>query len=61
MKIKLAVVMLMLGWATVAIAQDKPADKPAEEPVEDQCLIVAPKPIFKYEMGIRSNLSKGIH
>ena len=58
MKIKLAMVVLLSGWATVAVAQDKPADKPAEAPVASQCLIVAPRPIFKYEMRDSVNLSK---
>jgi hypothetical protein len=54
MKIKLAVVMLILGCATATIAQDKATEKPAES----QCLIVAPRPIFKYEMRDSVNLSK---
>jgi hypothetical protein len=58
MKIKFAMVMLMLSWSTVAIAQDKPADKPADVPAANQCLIVAPKPVFKYELRDSVNLSK---
>jgi hypothetical protein len=58
MKIKLAMMVLLSGWAAVAVAQDKTADKPAEAPVASQCLIVAPRPIFKYEMRDSVNLSK---
>ena len=58
MKINFAVVMLICGWATVAIAQDKPQDKPAEKAPEGQCLIVAPRPILKYEFRDSYNLAK---
>jgi hypothetical protein len=54
MKIKFAVVLLICGWATITIAQDKPQEKPAEA----QCLIVAPRPVFKYEMRDSYNLAK---
>jgi hypothetical protein len=54
MKIKFALVMLMCGWATITIAQDKTQEKAAE----GQCLIVAPKPVFKYEMRDSYNLAK---
>jgi hypothetical protein len=58
MKIEFAVVMLICGWATVAVAQDKPQDKPAEKAPEGQCLIVAPRPILKYEFRDSYNLAK---
>jgi hypothetical protein len=58
MKIKLAAVILMCSWATVAIAQDKPQDKPQDNPASGQCLIVAPKPVFKYEIRDSFNLAK---
>jgi hypothetical protein len=54
MKIKFAVVMLMCGWATVTIAQDKSREKAGE----GQCLIVAPRPVFKYEFRDSYNLAK---
>jgi len=54
MKIKFALVMLMCGWATVTFAQDKPQEKPAEV----QCLIVAPRPVLKYEFRDSYNLAK---
>src|ERR1700722_14063637 len=54
MKIKFAVVMLMCGWATVTIAQDKSQEKAAEA----QCLIVAPRPVLKYEFRDSYNLAK---
>ena len=54
MKIKFAVVMLMYGWAMVTSAQDKPQEKAAE----GQCLIVAPRPVLKYEFRDSYNLAK---
>jgi hypothetical protein len=54
MKIKFAVAMLVCGWAAITIAQDKPQEKAHES----QCLIVAPKPVFKYEMRDSYNLAK---
>jgi hypothetical protein len=54
MKIKFAVVMFMCGWATIMIAQDKTQEKAAE----GQCLIVAPRPVFKYEFRDSYNLAK---
>ncbi len=54
MKIMFAVAILMCGWTTVTIAQDKAQEKPAE----GQCLIVAPRPVFKYEMRDSYNLAK---
>jgi len=58
MKIKFAAVILMFGWAIVAIAQDKPQDKPQDNPADGQCLIVAPHPILKYEFRDSYNLAK---
>jgi hypothetical protein len=60
LKIKFAVAVLLCGWATLAMAQDKPADNPPAEKKADvvQCLIVAPRPVFKYEMRDSYNLSK---
>ncbi len=62
MKIKFAIVMLMFGWATVAIGQDKTQDKTQEKTqekaAENQCLIVAPRPVFKYEFRDSYNLAK---
>jgi hypothetical protein len=62
MKIEFAVVMLMCGWATVTIAQDKAQDtaqdKAQEKAAEGQCLIVAPRPVFKYEIRDSYNLAK---
>jgi hypothetical protein len=58
MKTNFAVVMLICGWATVAIAQDKPQDKSEEKAPEGQCLIVAPRPILKYEFRDSYNLAK---
>jgi hypothetical protein len=58
MKIELAVAMLMCGWATITIAQDKPSDKTQDKAVGGQCLIVAPRPVFKYEMRDSYNLAK---
>jgi hypothetical protein len=54
MKIKFALVILMCGWATVTIAQDKSQEKAAE----GQCLIVAPRPVLKYEFRDSYNLAK---
>jgi hypothetical protein len=54
MKIKFALVMLMCGWATITMAQDKAPEKAAE----GQCLIVAPRPVFKYEIRDSYNLAK---
>jgi hypothetical protein len=54
MKIKVALVMLMCGWATVTNAQDKSQEKTGE----GQCLIVAPRPVFKYEFRDSYNLAK---
>lgn len=58
MKIAFAVAVLMCSWATAAIAQDKPAENPPEKKAADQCLIVAPRPVFKYEMRDSYNLAK---
>lgn len=58
MKIRLAAVMFICGMATVAIAQDKPQDKPPEKKAESQCLIVSPRPVFKYEFRDSYNLAK---
>ena len=63
MKIRFAVAVLLCGWAMLAMAQDKPQDKPqdnppAEKKMEGQCLIVAPRPVFKYEMRDSYNLAK---
>jgi hypothetical protein len=54
MKIKFALVMLMCGWATITIAQDKTQEKAAE----GQCLIVVPRPVFKFEFRDSYNLAK---
>jgi hypothetical protein len=54
MKTKFVVAMFLCGCATAAIAQDKAPEKPAEA----QCLIVAPRPVFKYEMRDSYNLAK---
>ncbi len=54
MKIKFAAAMLICGLATVAIGQDKPQEKKAES----QCLIVSPRPVFKYEFRDSYNLAK---
>jgi hypothetical protein len=54
MKTKFAVAMLVCGWAAITSAQDKPQEKAHEA----QCLIVAPKPVFKYEMRDSYNLAK---
>jgi hypothetical protein len=54
MKIKFAVVVLICAGATITMAQDKPQDKAAE----GQCLIVAPRPVFKYEFRDSYNLAK---
>jgi hypothetical protein len=54
MKIRFVVVLLMFGWAMVTMAQDKPQEKKEET----QCLIVAPRPVFKYEFRDSYNLAK---
>jgi len=54
MKIMFAGVMFICCWITVATAQDKPQAKKAES----QCLIVAPRPVFKYEFRDSYNLAK---
>jgi hypothetical protein len=54
MTIKFILAMLLCGCTTIAIAQDKAPDKPAEA----QCLIVAPRPIMKYEFRDSYNLAK---
>jgi hypothetical protein len=64
MKIRFAVALLMCSWASLAMAQDKPQDKPQDNPPAEkkadggQCLIVAPRPVFKYEMRDSYNLAK---
>jgi|ERR1700722_6552754 hypothetical protein len=54
MKIKFALMMLMCGWAAITFAQDKAPEKAAD----GQCLIVAPRPVFKYEFRDSYNLAK---
>jgi hypothetical protein len=54
MKFKFAMVMFVCGWATLAIAQDKTQEKAGD----GQCLIVAPRPVFKYEFRDSHNLAK---
>jgi hypothetical protein len=39
-------------------APEKAPDKAPEKAAETQCLIVAPRPVFKYEMRDSYNLSK---
>ncbi len=46
--------MFICGWVTVAISLDKPQEKKAL----GQCLIVAPRPVFKYEFRDSYNLAK---
>jgi hypothetical protein len=58
MKIRFVVAVLLCGWATVTMAQDKPQEKPQEKKDEGQCLIVAPRPVFKYEFRDSYNLAK---
>jgi len=62
MKIRFVLTIFLCGWATVVMAQDKPQDKAQDKPqnqkVEGQCLIVAPRPVFKYEMRDSYNLAK---
>ncbi len=63
MKFKLAMAIFVCGWATIAMAQDKaaenaPAAAPEKPAAAAQCLIVAPRPVFKYEMRDSYNLSK---
>jgi hypothetical protein len=62
MKFKLAMVMFVCGCATMAMAQDKAPekapDKAPDKPADAQCLIVAPRPVFKYEMRDSYNLAK---
>jgi hypothetical protein len=54
MRMKFAIVMLVCSWATITIAQDKAQEKAPE----GQCLIVAPRPVFKYEFRDSFTLAK---
>lgn len=62
MKFKLAMMIFVCSWAMNGMAQDKAPekapDKAPEKAAETQCLIVAPRPVFKYEMRDSYNLSK---